>query len=72
MVFLRLYKDKKSIFGADELAKLSVEEATNIGMPFLFASFPSVKDPEWKNHPGRKNKRSSFVIYHCQPPCRLD
>jgi hypothetical protein len=31
------------------------------GMPFAFASFPSVKDPEWKNNPDRKNKRFKFI-----------
>ena len=30
------------------------EEAMDSDVPLLFISFPSAKDPEWNNHPGRK------------------
>ena len=30
--------------------------------PLLFLSFPSAKDPNWKNHPGRENKSTVALI----------
>jgi len=30
--------------------------------PLLFLSFPSTKDPNWKNHPGRENKSTAALI----------
>lgn len=38
------------------------EEAMDSDVPLLFISFPSAKDPEWDNHPGRKDKSTVAII----------
>ena len=37
-----------------EYFNLAGEEAVDAEVPLLFISFPSVKDPEWENNPGRQ------------------
>lgn len=39
-----------------------VEKTLEMDVPLLFISFPSVKDPNWKNHPGRANKSTCTII----------
>jgi len=41
---------------------LSSEEAMTAEVPLLFISFPSTKDPEWENHPGRKGKSTVAIV----------
>ena len=31
-------------------------------VPLMFISFPSAKDPNWKNHPGRANKSTCVIV----------
>ena len=61
-VLNRNFEGKHSIFSTKFIKKpfryfnLSAEEAMGADVPLLFISFPSTKDPEWDNHPGRKGK----------------
>ncbi len=55
--FIRCFNTNKSVFEAEKHTNLTHEEVMASEAPFLFVSFPSAKDPEWKNHPGRNNKR---------------
>ena len=60
MTFLR-----KLLFSADSFEKycgLHVEEALDAQVPLLFISFPSAKDPNWINHPGRENKSTCAIV----------
>ncbi|XP_023348959.1 putative all-trans-retinol 13,14-reductase isoform X2 [Eurytemora carolleeae] len=41
---------------------LSAEEAMTAEVPLLFISFPSTKDPEWANHPGRSDKSTLALV----------
>eukprot|EP00088_Acartia_fossae_P016828 TRINITY_DN1947_c1_g1_i1.p1 TRINITY_DN1947_c1_g1~~TRINITY_DN1947_c1_g1_i1.p1 ORF type:complete len:627 (+),score=164.25 TRINITY_DN1947_c1_g1_i1:50-1930(+) len=41
---------------------LSAEGAMDAPVPLLFISFPSTKDPEWDNHPGRKGKSTAAIV----------
>jgi len=41
---------------------LEVEDAMDAEVPLLFISFPSVKDPEWEKHPGRKDKTTCAIV----------
>jgi len=41
---------------------LEPEEAMDTDVPLLFISFPSTKDPEWENHPGRKGKSTLAIV----------
>jgi len=41
---------------------LSADEAMGADVPLLFISFPSTKDPEWDNHPGRKGKSTAAIV----------
>lgn len=77
-VFLGLNKSKEELglkrqnmwaFTTNELNKngedyfnLSVDEAMDADIPLLFVSFPSAKDPEWENHPGRKDKSTVAIV----------
>lgn len=77
-VFLGLNKSKEELglkrqnmwaFTTNELNKngedyfnLSVDEAMDAEIPLLFISFPSAKDPEWANHPGRENKSTVAIV----------
>jgi len=46
----------------DEYFAQTVDEALVSEVPLLFISFPSSKDPEWSNHPGRENKSTCTII----------
>jgi len=47
----------------DKYLEYSSEEALDAeNVPLLFVSFPSAKDPEWKNHPGRENKSTCAIV----------
>lgn len=46
----------------DEYLNLSPEEAIDTDVPLMFVSFPSTKDPNWKNHPGRENKATMAIV----------
>merc|ERR1719384_3082613 len=41
---------------------LDVSEALDAQVPLMFVSFPSAKDPNWKNHPGRENKSTMAIV----------
>ena len=58
----RIFNDAKVAYDCEDVFKMKVEDATNGAIPFMFASFASLKDPEWKNHPGRANKRSAAAL----------
>ena len=40
----------------EEYMALNPEAAMDADVPLMFVSFPSAKDPEWDNHPGRTGK----------------
>jgi len=77
-VFLGLNKSKAELglkrqntwaFTSNDLNKigedyfqLNVDEAMDADIPLLFVSFPSAKDPEWDNHPGRENKSTCAIV----------
>ena len=42
--------------------EVSQEESMDVETPLIFISFPSTKDPNWKNHPGRENKATMAII----------
>eukprot|EP00092_Neocalanus_flemingeri_P062333 GFUD01075188.1.p1 GENE.GFUD01075188.1~~GFUD01075188.1.p1 ORF type:complete len:613 (-),score=151.65 GFUD01075188.1:74-1912(-) len=46
----------------DDYFAQSIEDALGSEIPLLFISFPSAKDPEWNNHPGRENKSTCTII----------
>ena len=55
----------KLLFSADSFEKyceLGAEEALDAQVPLLFISFPSAKDPNWINHPGRENKSTCAIV----------
>jgi len=39
-----------------------LEDVKSAEIPILFISFPSTKDPEWNNHPGRKGKSTATIV----------
>jgi len=41
---------------------LNVDQALDADVPLLFISFPSAKDPEWTNHPGREDKTTCAIV----------
>ena len=41
---------------------LPVDKALDAEVPLMFISFPSAKDPEWTNHPGRENKTTVAIV----------
>jgi len=41
---------------------MDVDQALDADVPLIFISFPSVKDPEWANHPGRENKTTCAIV----------
>jgi len=49
-------KDTLDYFESDR------ETAMDTEVPLLFISFPSAKDPEWNNHPGRKGKSTCAIV----------
>jgi len=46
----------------DKYLDMEVEEAMDAKVPLMFISFPSAKDPNWKNHPGRANKSTCVIV----------
>jgi len=46
----------------DKYFAMSQEEVMESEIPLLFISFPSSKDPEWANHPGRKDKATCAIV----------
>jgi len=46
----------------DKYFAMSAEDVMDSEIPLLFISFPSSKDPEWKNHPGRENKATCAIV----------
>ena len=41
---------------------LDVDQALDADVPLMFISFPSAKDPEWSNHPGRENNSTCAIV----------
>jgi len=46
----------------EEYMALSPEAVMNADVPLMFISFPSAKDPEWDNHPGRAGKSTCAIV----------
>jgi all-trans-retinol 13,14-reductase len=46
----------------DQYFSKDVTEVMDGEVPLLFISFPSSKDPEWANHPGRENKATCAIV----------
>jgi all-trans-retinol 13,14-reductase len=46
----------------DEYIGMSADKAIDEEVPLMFVSFPSAKDPNWKNHPGRENKSTMAIV----------
>jgi len=46
----------------DKYLDMDVEEAMDAKVPLMFISFPSAKDPNWTNHPGRANKSTCVIV----------
>ena len=42
--------------------KLDVSKALDSPVPLMFVSFPSAKDPNWSQHPGRENKSTCTLV----------
>ena len=77
-IFLGLNKSKEELglkrqnmwaFTSNDINKigedyfhLNVDDAMDAEVPLLFISFPSAKDPEWDNHPGRKGKSTCAIV----------
>merc|ERR1711994_433707 len=55
-VFLGLNKS------GEDYIHLDVDNAIDAEIPLLFVSFPSAKDPEWENHPGREEKSTCAIV----------
>jgi len=49
-------KDALDYFSSDR------EKAMDTEVPLLFISFPSAKDPEWTQHPGREGKATCAIV----------
>jgi len=45
-----------------EYFNMDVDAAMDAEVPLLFISFPSAKDPEWDNHPGREGKSTCAIV----------
>ena len=41
---------------------MSKDESLDVDPPLMFVSFPSTKDPNWAQHPGRENKATMAII----------
>ena len=46
----------------DKYFTQTASEAMDSEVPLLFISFPSSKDPEWRNHPGRSDKATCAIV----------
>lgn len=56
------FPHNEAAFSADDYLAMSAEKAMDAKVPILFVSFPSIKDPQWKNHPGRENKTTCTIV----------
>lgn len=56
------FTDNKIMSDVDSYFERSATEAMDSDVPLLFISFPSSKDPEWSNHPGRKDKATCAIV----------
>jgi len=56
------FKEASLAVDFEDYLKLSKEEVMDADTPLMFVSFPSTKDPNWKDHPGRENKATMAVI----------
>jgi len=56
------FNDSNIDFEGQKYFDMNVDEAMDAEIPLLFISFPSVKDPEWDNHPGRKGKTTCAIV----------
>jgi all-trans-retinol 13,14-reductase len=46
----------------EDYLDMNVDQALDAKVPLMFVSFPSAKDPNWKNHPGRENKSTCAIV----------
>jgi len=46
----------------EEYLAKTKDESLDVDPPLMFVSFPSTKDPNWKDQPGRKDKATMAVI----------
>eukprot|EP00091_Calanus_sinicus_P023473 TRINITY_DN7945_c0_g1_i2.p1 TRINITY_DN7945_c0_g1~~TRINITY_DN7945_c0_g1_i2.p1 ORF type:complete len:294 (-),score=98.38 TRINITY_DN7945_c0_g1_i2:67-948(-) len=56
------FNDSNIDYEGQKYFDMDVEEAMDAEVPLLFISFPSVKDPEWNNHPGREGKTTCAIV----------
>merc|ERR1711971_1043314 len=56
------FTDNKIMSDVDSYFEQSATEAMDRDVPLLFISFPFSKDPEWSNHPGRKDKATCAIV----------
>jgi all-trans-retinol 13,14-reductase len=45
-----------------EYMNLDIDEVAKTEPPYIFISFPSKKDPNWSQHPGRESKSTCHVL----------
>jgi hypothetical protein len=45
-----------------EYMNLPIDDVAKTKPPFVFISFPSKKDPNWSQHPGRESKSTCHII----------
>lgn len=56
------FSDPAAAMDIENYASLTSEEALSKDVPLLFISFPSTKDPNWKQHPGRADKATCALV----------
>merc|ERR1712055_742728 len=56
------FNDDNIDYEGQKYFDLEVDDAMDAEVPLLFISFPSVKDPEWEKHPGRKDKTTCAIV----------
>jgi len=56
------FTDNNVNYNVEKYCSQSVEDSLCSDVPLLFISFPSIKDPEWTNHPGREDKSTCTII----------
>lgn len=56
------FASNNSTRDTEDYFEMDSESAMDADIPLLFISFPSAKDPEWDNHPGRKGKSTCAIV----------
>jgi len=56
------YRNPTLALDFKEYLGMSKDESLDVDPPLMFVSFPSTKDPNWTQHPGRENKATMAII----------